>query len=68
MCRMLIYQNHVSRSSSEGVLFTFVLECPFQNPEIANHPDADQKINFDPPGYSIYSSSLQLYSSAGPTF
>ena len=25
-------------------------ECPFQNPEIANHPDADQKINFNPPG------------------
>ena len=25
-------------------------ECPFQNPEIANHPDADQKINFNPLG------------------
>ena len=27
-------------------------ECPFQNPEIANHPDADQKINFNPPVYA----------------
>ena len=40
-------------------------EWPFQNPEIANHPDADQKINFDPPvprASAVYSVFISLVS------
>ena len=38
-------------------------ECPFQNPEIANHPDADQKITFDPPerGFDLSDAARTKY-------
>ena len=51
----LVYEYHVIHLSTTNREWPSLSECPFQNPEIANPPDADQKINFDPPvpGYGI---------------
>ena len=42
----LVYGHNVIKLS---ILSTTNREWPFQNPEIANHPDADQNSTFDPP-------------------
>ena len=47
----LVYRHHVIQLSTkyDKSRVSVLSEWPFQNPEIANHPDADQKINFNPP-------------------
>ena len=55
-CSTLVYDHHIIQLQYSTVLGKYdksrvavLSEWPFQNPEIASRPDADQKITFYPP-------------------